>query len=79
MLRWAMRTTYSPAPDVAAEIARVRREEGVGLSEAIDILARRGMAAGGQRPEQFRQRSARLNRRLDVTNIGDVLDVLDGR
>jgi len=75
-----VRTTYSPAPDVAAEIARVRREQGVGVSEAIDILARRGMTAGRPEPaEPHRQQTFHLGRRrLDVTNIGDVLDQLDG-
>ncbi len=72
-----MRTTYSPSPDVAAEIARLRRELGVGPSEAIDILARRGMTAAVPKSPAFRQRSRHMSARIDVANVGDVLDVLD--
>lgn len=71
-----MRTTYTPTPDVAAEIRRLRSEQGIGTSEAINQLARLGMAAN-VRPQRFRQRSARMSARLDVTNIGEVLAILD--
>ncbi len=71
-----VRTTYRPAPDVAAAIERLRRESGLGVSEAIDVLARRGMSAKPE-PKQPNLPSFHLGARLDITNIGDVLDVLD--
>ena len=40
-----MRTTVVIDSDVAGEIARLRRE-GLGLSEALNLLARRGMTRG---------------------------------
>lgn len=40
-----VRTTVVIDSDVASEIERLRRE-GMGLSEALNLLARRGMARG---------------------------------
>jgi hypothetical protein len=64
------------SPDVAAEVERLRREKGLGMSAAINELARAGMA----RPRAvrgFRQRSAHLGLRVDVSNVAEVLDALD--
>ncbi|MDP4014527.1 MAG: hypothetical protein U0990_07895 [Candidatus Nanopelagicales bacterium] len=72
-----MRTTYTPAADVAAEIDRLRRQHGIGVSEAIDILARRGMSAQGKPKRRPRSRTFHMRGRIDVSNIGEVLDVLD--
>ena len=47
------------ADDVAAEVARLQRERGLGMSEAVNELARAGMSR--PREEQpFRQRGAAL-------------------
>lgn len=74
-----MRTTISLDPDVAAAIDEVRRTEGVGLSAAVNDLIRRGLAkpdrATGTPP--YQPRSAPLGIKVDITHIGDVLDVLD--
>jgi metal-responsive CopG/Arc/MetJ family transcriptional regulator len=72
-----MRTTVTLADDVAAAVDRVRREQGVGPSEAINELIRKGLAAGALRPE-FHQRTHRLALRVDVTNVADGLERLDG-
>ena len=37
-----MRTTVNLDADIEAEVARLQREQGLGLSEAINTLARRG-------------------------------------
>jgi hypothetical protein len=73
-----MRTTVTLADDVAAEVERLRREKGLGLSEALNELARRGFTS---RPTSapFRQRSVNLGMRLDVANVAEVLDTLDER
>lgn len=72
-----MRTTVSIDSDVAAEIDRLRRE-GLGVSEALNLLARRGMSkrtvAG---PAEYRHRSSKIGLKVDVTNVADVLDLLD--
>lgn len=71
-----MRTTVNLTPDIEAEVARMRRECGLGTSEAVVALARRGMQNTGSQ-QRFDQRTATLGARIDVTNIGDVLDTLD--
>lgn len=75
-----MRTTVTLAPDVAAEVERLRRETGAGVSEVLNTLARRAMSTANDPAAQrtpYRQPTAPLGARLDVTNIGDVLDLLD--
>lgn len=71
-----MRTTVTLHDDVAAEVERLRRERGIGPSEALNELARRGMRVR-ENPQPYRHRSVALGLRIDVTNIGEVLDLLD--
>ncbi len=71
-----MRTTVNLTPDIEAEVDRLRREQGLGTSEAVVLLARRGLNAGVH-SSRFTQRTARLGARVDVRNIGDILDLLD--
>jgi hypothetical protein len=72
-----MRTTVVIDSDVAGEIARLRRE-GMGLSEALNLLARRGMALGASSTTApYQHRTSRIGLKVDVTNIADVLDLLD--
>jgi Arc/MetJ family transcription regulator len=72
-----MRTTVNLDDDVAMAVARLRREQGVGVSEAVNQLARSGLR---QRPSRtpFRQRSAELGLRVDATNVAEALEQLDG-
>lgn len=72
-----MRMTVTLEDDVAAEISRLRREQGLGPNEALNLLARRGLAAGSGTPARFQQRSLDLGARVDVANIGEVLGELD--
>ncbi len=71
-----VRTTVSLDDDVAAEVARLRRELGVGLSEAINRLARAGLSTT-QPSVVYEHRSVDLGAKVDVTNVGEVLDLLD--
>ena len=63
--------------DVAAAVEKIRRTRHVGLSEAVNELARAGMAAP-RRGRIFQQRSADLGIRIDVSNVAEALDTLDG-
>lgn len=72
-----MRTTITVAPDVAAELDRLRREEGLGPSDALNALARRGMAARTEPPKPYLHRSSDLGLKVDVHDIGGVLELLD--
>ncbi len=71
-----MRTTITLDDDVVAELERLRREEGLGLSEAANALIRRGFAQPRRRAT-YEHRSADVGLRVDVADIGAVLDVLD--
>ena len=63
--------------DVVAAVEEIRRTRHVGLSEAVNELARAGMTAPRKR-RVFRQRSSELGIRIDVSNVAEALDVLDG-
>jgi Arc/MetJ family transcription regulator len=76
-----MRTTINLDDDVTAAVNRLRRERGLGLSEAVNELARAGLA--GQRSSgrraTFRQPTVALGLKVDVSNVAEVLDLLDER
>ena len=62
--------------EVSAAIDRIRQDEGIGLSEALNRLAKQGLTAG-EPSKRYVHRSVPLRARVDITNIGDVLDLLD--
>jgi len=71
-----MRTTVNLDPDVVAAAERLRTERKIGLSEAVNELARAGLRASPEhRP--FRQRTRELGLRVDVSNVAEALDLLD--
>ena len=73
--RW-MRTTVSLDDDVVAEVTRLRRERGVGLSEALNELARAGVAAS-RVDFVYRHPVHDMGALVDLSNVADVLDLLD--
>lgn len=73
----SMRTTVTLTDDVAAAIQRLRRERSIGVSEAVNELARKGLVAG-KPPRQYRQRACDLGLRIDVTDVADAVETLDG-
>lgn len=72
-----MRTTVKLDDDVAAAVQRLRAERGLGVSEAVNRLARAGLTVKPAR-SAFRQRSAPLHLMVDVTNVAEALELLDG-
>jgi hypothetical protein len=72
-----MRTTVEFDDDTAAAVDELRREEGVGVSEAVNRLIRRGLLPREARP-RFRQRTHDLGMKIDVSNVGEALEVLEG-
>ena len=72
-----MRTTVTLDDDVAAAVERLRREQHLGMSEAVNQLARTGMAAREPR-ERFVQRTFDLGLGIDVTDVAEALEQLDG-
>jgi hypothetical protein len=55
----------------------MRAERKIGLSEAVNELARAGLAVPAQR-KRFVQRSYPMGARIDATNVGDALEHLEG-
>jgi len=72
-----MRTTLKLADDVAAAAAQLRRERGIGLSEAVNELARRGLAQRDPRP-RFVQRTSSMGAGIDVANIAEAIEQVEG-
>jgi hypothetical protein len=73
-----MRTTVTIDNDVAAEIERLRRT-GMGLSAALNLLARRGMSKDTTAANAvgYQHRTSKIGLKVDVTNVADVLDLID--
>lgn len=72
-----MRTTVTLAQDVAAAVERLRRERGMGVSEAVNELIRAGLRA--KPPERsFRQKTFKSRPRIDVTNVAEALEIIEG-
>lgn len=72
-----MRTTVTLADDVAAAVDSLRRERSIGVSEAVNDLVRSGLVAGASR-EPFVQRTHDLGAGMDVCNIAEVIETVDG-
>lgn len=72
-----MRTTVEFDEDTAKAIGQLRRERGLGLSEAVNELIRRGMLPRAGPSQPFRQRTRRLGLKIDVSDVAGALEVLD--
>jgi len=72
-----MRTTVELDDDTAAAIDELRRAKRLGLSEAVNELIRRGLLVPDDR-RPFQQATAALGLALDVSNVADALEVLEG-
>ena len=74
-----MRTTVTLEPDVAAAVDHLRKERSIGLSEAVNELVRAGLAAGNRQPaRRFVQRSEPIGLKIDVTNVAEAIELLEG-
>jgi len=72
-----MRTTITLDADVAAAVERLRRRQGIGLSKAVNELIRSGLRARAPR-SRFQQRSHDLGLCVDVRNVAETLELLEG-
>jgi len=71
-----MRTTFTLDDDVVAEVERLRLDEAIGISEAVNRLIRAGLARAPRR-QAYRHRSTSLGLKVDVTDVAAVLEILD--
>jgi Ribbon-helix-helix protein, copG family len=72
-----MRTTVNLDDDVAAAVEELRRERGVGLSQAVNELARTGLRRSAQRRRAITFTPRALGIKTDVSNVAEVLERLD--
>ncbi len=72
-----MRTTVRLDDDVLAAADRLRRERHIGLGEAINELARAGLRERPVSGQAFQQRTADLGVQVDISNVAEVLELLD--
>lgn len=72
-----MRTTITLEPDTAAAVELLRRQRSLGVSAAVNELLRRGLAAH-EPVTPFQQRTSAGHARLDVRNVADLLEALEG-
>jgi hypothetical protein len=74
-----MRTTVNLADDVTAELRRMHDERSLGMSEALNELARAGMARKREPRKPFVQRTHDLGGTLiDYTNVAEALELAEG-
>jgi Arc/MetJ family transcription regulator len=72
----AVRTTINLDEDVASEVAKLRRERGLGLSEAVNELVRAGLRS--HRPDYtYEHPTRKMGALVDLSNVADVLELLD--
>jgi SOS response regulatory protein OraA/RecX len=72
-----MRTTITFDDDVAAVVIQEQRRNGAGVSAVVNELIRKGLV--GSKPAQpFVQATSDMQGRIDVTNVAEALEVLDG-
>lgn len=73
-----MRTTVNLEDDVTAAVQELRKEGSLGLSEAVNELIRRGLSAPRPGRKKFKQRTYPMGMRIDVTDIAEALETLEG-
>ncbi len=65
--------------DVVQALTRLRQERGLGTSEALNELVRRGLAAPVADEKPFVQRASSMGQaRVPLDNIAVALDFLEG-
>ena len=72
-----MRTTVELDADTAQAVQELCQEHGRGLSETVNELIRRGLLAE-PRSARFEPRTRSLGIKIDISNVADALDLLEG-
>jgi metal-responsive CopG/Arc/MetJ family transcriptional regulator len=72
----SMRTTVTLADDVAAGIEKLRRERGLGLSEAINDLVRAGLMDRSAKP-RIECPAHDMGIGIDVRNVAEAIETIE--
>lgn len=74
-----MRTTVTLDAEVAAAVEQLRRKEHIGVSEAINTLARRGLLVEERQSRKpFRTPTYPLGIKIDISCVADALEQIEG-
>lgn len=73
-----MRTTVTLDDDIARAVENLRKREGLRTSEAVNLLARRGLAEARDRRDFVQTVSSMGRPMLPLDNVAEVLDLLEG-
>ncbi len=74
----SVRTTVRVGDYVAAAVEQRRVAEGLSFSQALNAIARAGLVAGAAPAARFVQETARVGVSVDVSNVAEALELLDG-
>lgn len=72
-----MRTTIQFDKDTGAAVSRFRQETGMGVSEAVNHLVRKGLMNQPKRPT-FKQRTYHLGLKIDISNVAEAIEIIEG-
>jgi hypothetical protein len=72
-----VRATVEFEPDTARAIEELRRDQGIGVSEAVNELIRRGLLLR-QSVAPFVPRTRPMGLALDVSGVAEALETLEG-
>lgn len=72
-----MRTTIELDPDTEAAVHELRQQRGLGVSESINELIRKGLVSRDA-PKPYVPVTRSLGIRIDVSNVAAALDILEG-
>ena len=70
-------TTITFDGDVSAAIEQLRKTSNLGVSETVNQLIRQGLKTRVER-QSFVQRTQPLGLRIDVRNVAEALELLEG-
>jgi hypothetical protein len=71
-----VRTTVNLEDDVASEVARLQRQRGIGVSAAVNELARAGFRNTRQ-DYQYEHVTHDMGALVDLSDVADVLELLE--
>lgn len=73
----SMRTTIDLQPDVEKAIQQRRKISGKGLSETVNELLRESLVAENKPRSHFSVNPRPMGARLDVSNVAEVLELIE--
>jgi hypothetical protein len=74
-----LKTSVKLADDVVAGVRQLRNEQALSLSDAVNVLARRGLESKDRPAPDYQPMTFHMGTpRLDLTNTAEALAILEG-